>query len=60
MLCTIDSTSFHLFTKNTLIGDSSASCHITNDENGMYDVIEIDESIQGSSRCPQQKRASYV
>ena len=25
-----------------------ASCHITNDDNGMYDVIDIDESIQGS------------
>ena len=49
MMCTIDGTSFHSFTKNTWIGDSGASCHITNDEKGMFDVIEIDESIQGSS-----------
>ena len=49
MMCTINGTSFHLFMKNTWISDSGASCHITNDENGMYDVIEIDELVQGSS-----------
>ena len=49
MMCTMDGTSFHLFTKNTWIGDSSASCHITNDKKGMFDVIEIDKLIQGSS-----------
>ena len=35
--------------KNTSIGDSGASCHITNDDNGMYDIIDINEPIQGSS-----------
>ena len=25
------------------------SCHITNDDKGMYEVIDIDELIQGSS-----------
>ena len=49
MMCTIDGNTFFLFTKNIWIGDSSPSCHITNDNNGMYDVINIDESIQGSS-----------
>ena len=49
MMCTINGNSFHLFTKNTWIGDSGASCHITNDEKGMFNVIEIQESIQGSS-----------
>ena len=49
MICTIDGTSFHSFTKNTWIDNSGASCHIANDENGMYEVIEINESIQGSS-----------
>ena len=49
MMCTIDGTSFHLFTKNTWTSDSGASCQITNNENGMYDITEIDESIQGSS-----------
>ena len=49
MMCTIDGISFHSFTKNTWIGDSGASCHITNDEKGMFNVIEIQESIQGSS-----------
>ena len=49
MMCTIDGNSFHMFTKNTWIGNSGTSCHITNDETGMFDVIEIQESIQGSS-----------
>ena len=49
MMCTIDGTSFHTFTKNTWIGDSSSSCHITNNEKGIFEVIKIDESIQGSS-----------
>ena len=49
MMCTIYGNTFFLFTKNTWIGDSGASCYITNDDKGMYDVIDIDESIQGSS-----------
>ena len=38
-----------LFTKNTWIGDSGASCHITNNNSGLYDITKIDEFIQGSS-----------
>ena len=38
-----------LFTKNTWIRDSGASCHITNNDTGLYDVTNVDESIQGSS-----------
>ena len=34
--------------KNTWIGDSGASCHITNDDTGLYDITNINESIQGS------------
>ena len=49
MMCPIDRNTFHSFMKNTWIGDSDASCHITNDESGMYDVIDINKSIQGSS-----------
>ena len=57
MMCTIDIISFHSFTKNTWIGDSGASCHITNDTNGMYDVINIKELIQGcSSTMPATKK----
>ena len=48
MMCTIDGNTFFSFTKNTLIRDLGASCHITNNDNGMYDVIDIDEWIQGS------------
>ena len=47
-MCVIDSDTFS-FTKNTWIGDSGASLHITNTDTGLYDVTDIDESIQGSS-----------
>ena len=33
------------FSKNTWIGDSGASCHMTNDDNGMFDWSKIDEEI---------------
>ena len=49
-MCTIDGNTFHLFMKNTWIGDSGASCHITNNISGMSDVMDINKSIQGSSR----------
>ena len=49
MMCTIAGDTFFSFTKNTWIGNSGASCHITNDDKGMYDAIDIDELIQGSS-----------
>ena len=48
-MCTIDGDTFFSFTKNTCIGDSVTSCNITNDDIGLYDITEIDESIQGSS-----------
>ena len=38
MICTIDGETLVLFTKNTRIGDSGASCHITNNDTGLYDV----------------------
>ena len=49
MMCTIDGDTFYSFTRNSWIGDSGASCHITNDDTGMYDITDIDESIQGCS-----------
>ena len=49
MMCTIDGDTFFSFTKNTWIRDSGASCHITNDNTGLYDITDIDKSIQGSS-----------
>ena len=48
-MCTINGNTLFLFTKNTWIGDSGASCHITNNNTGLYNVTNIDESIQGSS-----------
>ena len=38
-----------LFTKNTWIRDSGASCCITNDDTVIYDVTNINESIQQNS-----------
>ena len=49
MMCTIDGKTFFMFTKNTWIGDLGSSCHITNDNTGHYDIIDIDELIQASS-----------
>ena len=60
MMCTIDSDTFYSFMKNTLIGDSGASCHITNDDTGMYNASNINESIQGSSGITPTKKKSKL
>ena len=49
-LCTIDGDTFYLLMKNTWFGDSGASCHITNDDICLFDVIGINELIQGNAR----------
>ena len=36
-------------TKNTWIGDSGAFCHITKNNWGFYDIININESAQENS-----------
>ena len=55
---TIDGETFHLFTKNTLIGNSGALCHITSDDNGLYNVIKINKSILGiEGNIFQEKQA---
>ena len=38
----------YIFTKNTWISDSRASCHVTNDGVGLYDVIIVNVPVQGS------------
>ena len=50
MLYIIDGDTFYLLMKNTLIGDSGASHHITKDNTSLFDVINIHNSIQGSFR----------
>ena len=60
MMCTIDGNTSFSFTKNTWIGDSGASRHSTNDDKGMYDIINIDESIQGSSNIMPYKKKSKL
>ena len=37
-VCTISSKTFLAFTKNIWIGDIRASCHITNNDDGMFHV----------------------
>ena len=49
MMCTINGDIFFSFMKNTWIRDSGASCHITNNDTGLYDITNIDKSIQGRS-----------
>ena len=48
MMSTINGDTFFLFTKNTWIVDSSASCYITNKDTSLFNMIDINESIQGS------------
>ena len=45
MMCTIDDDKF-LY---AWIGDSGASCHMTNCNTGLYNITDINKSIQGSS-----------
>ena len=49
MMCTIDGDTFYSFTRNTWIRDSGTSCHIINDDTGLFEVTDINELIQGSS-----------
>ena len=49
MVCTIDGEMFYLFTKNMQMGNLGASCDITNNDTGLFDVNEINESVQESS-----------
>ena len=47
-MCTINGDTFYSFTKNTWIGDSGASCHITHDDTSMNDITNMDKLIQSS------------
>jgi len=49
MHCFINGVRYESFTKNTWIGDTGASCHLTNSLEGMFDMVEIQEEIEGSS-----------
>ena len=60
MMCTMDGDAFFSFTKNAWI-DSSASCHITNNNTSLFGNININIMIQGSSGImPATKKASYM
>ena len=49
MLLSINGETFFSFTKNTWIGDLDASCHITNNDTGLYDITNINKLVWGSS-----------
>ena len=60
VMCTNDGNTFYSFTKNIWIRDSGASCHITNDNTGLYNIIDNNELIPGSSSImPAKKKSSY-
>ena len=44
-----DGETYFTFMKNTRIEESGASCHTTNDDRSVYNIIIINESVQGSS-----------
>ena len=48
MMCAISRETFHFFMKNMWIGVSGALCHITNNNTGLFDIIDIIKLIQGS------------
>ena len=48
MMHTIYGLTFYLITKKRWIGDPSSLCHITNNDNILFDIINIDKSIHGS------------
>ena len=50
VMCSINGDTFFSFTKNSWIGDSGALFHIMNDDTSLFNVIDINELIQGSSR----------
>ena len=60
MMCTVEGDSFYTFTKNMWIGDTGASCNITNDDNGMFDIEQFVESVQRSSRNMTTMRKSTI
>ena len=50
IMCAINRGIFFVFTKNTWIRGSGSSCHIMNDDASLFNVINIKDLIQGSSR----------
>ena len=61
MLCIIDGKPFFLFMENTWIGDSDASCHNTNDDTSLDDVIDINKLIQcNSGRMSATKKGKLL
>ena len=44
MLYIIDGETYHPFTKNTWIGDLGFTCHVANNDTGLNDFIDINES----------------
>ena len=60
MLCSIDSDTFFHFIKNTLIGDSGASCHRTNDGTISFTMTDNDKLIREAPAKCQQRKESFV
>ncbi len=54
-MCNIDGQSFYPFTSRTWIGDSGASCFITNDPTGIYVAEPINESIEAANSLMKAK-----
>ena len=56
MLYIINGDTFYLFMMNTWIRDSEVSCHITNNDAGLFDIIDINKLIKGSSKNMSAKK----
>ena len=62
MMSNIDGETFYSFIKNSWIGDSGVSCHITNNDNSLFSMTKISDSIQRSSciMLAMKKRMLWV
>ena len=63
--CVIDGVQYASFTNKTWIGDSGASCHLDNDDSGMYDVEDINDIIgmpdgKSTVRATKKGRKQFV
>jgi hypothetical protein len=60
----IDGVEYPSFTDNTWIGDTGSSCHIVNDDTGLYDITPISEVVGGiggqSIRATKMGRLNVV
>ena len=60
-MCTTNGELFFIFTKHTWIDDLGTFCHVSNNNTAIYDITDIDESMQGGTgNVKATKRDNFV